>query len=172
MSRNAGGVKAYHVLFLVIVIAAAVWAVSHWRSDERQIRRQLGQLAELLEKPAGESALAGANQVRQIGDLLTTNFEIDIAPYGQVVRDRQELLRTAMGYRSRVETAGLAFRGVEIELGNAGRTATLQAVAVLSGRDAAGPRRDAYRVALDWVEQGGEWKISRIDVVEQVGSGL
>lgn len=157
-------VRGSHLLWGVLAVAVAAWAASRLGGgDEGRIRRQLGRLEDLVAKAEGESDLAGANKVRKIGDLMTPEFEIRIEPYGQVVRDRGELLRVAMAYRSRSRTIDLDFRDQELDVEARTRTAELQAVAVVSGD---GRRRETYRVAVGWSEEGGEWRIRRIDVIE------
>lgn len=156
--------RGSHVAWGLLAAAAVAWAVSHMGpGDERRIRRQLDRLADLVAKSAGESELAGANKVRQIGNLLTPEFEIRIEPYSEVVRDRRELLRVAMAYRARSPAIGLAFRDQDLKVDPRSRTAELAAVAVVSGDDL---RRESYRVAIGWSRDDGEWLIRRIDVVE------
>lgn len=157
-------IRGSHLAWGVLAVAAAVWAVSRMGSDdERAIRRQLGRLEDLVAKAEGESNLEGANKVRRIGDLLTPEFEIHVEPYGQTVRDRRELLRVAMAYRARSSTVALSFRDEDLEVDPRSRTARLDAVALVSGD---GLRHERYRVTMGWSEEGGEWLVHRLAVLE------
>ena len=157
-------IRGSQLLWVVLAAAAVIWAGSRLLGGEaRKIRRQLAELEQLIEKEEGESNLIGANKVRRIGELLAPQFEIDIVPYSQVVRDRQQLLRVAMGYRSRSATIEVDFRQHEIDVDAAARSASHRAVAVLSGRDRG---RESYRIAFQWTEIEGEWLVRRIDVLE------
>lgn len=157
-------VRGSHLAWGVLAVAVVVWAVSRWApDDERAIRRQLGLLEDLIAKAEGENDLAGANKVRRVGDLFTPEFEIRIEPYAQVVRDRGELLRVAMAYRSRSSTVALTFRDEELDVDSAAGTAELAAVAVVSGD---GLRRESYRLRIGWRREEGEWLIRRVAVVE------
>lgn len=156
--------RGSHLLALALGVAIAVWAVTRLGSgDARAIRQKLGELEALIEKDAGEGNLAGAAKARQIGDLLTSQFEIVIVPYSEKISDRRELARVALAYRSRSRTVGLDFRDQELEIDPSGRNARLAAVAALSGDDL---RRESYRVAIDWEKSGGDWLIRRVEVLE------
>lgn len=154
------------LLLALIVVAVAFWAVQHFLSDEARIRRQLGELEDLVGKAEGEGDLIGANKVRKMGDLFTQDFEVSVPSYSVSVRDRGELMRVAMLYRSRTKTATLGFRDVDVAVDKATRTAEMSAVATLSGNDGNGPRRESYRVALSWTQVQGEWLIRRLEVLE------
>ena len=136
------------VLLALIVLAAAFWAVRHYLSDEARIRRQLSELEDLVGKAEGEGDLIGANRVRKMGDLFTQDFEVSVPPYSVSVRDRGELMRVAMLYRSRTNTATLGFRDIDVSIDKVSRIAEVGAVAVLSGNDGTSPRRESYRVAI------------------------
>ncbi len=157
-------IRGSQLLWIVLAAAAVVWAASRFLGGETQrIRRQLAELEQLIEKAEGENNLIGANKVRRIGELMAPQFEIEIVPYSQVVRDRQQLLRVAMGYRSRSPTIEVDFRDQEIEVDTARRSASHRAVAVLSGQ---GRGQESYRVAFQWTQIEGEWRLRRIDVLE------
>lgn len=157
-------VRGSQVAGIALAVAVAAWAFTRFGpGDARVIRQKLGTLEDQIAKDDGESNLAGAAKARQIGELLTPQFEIVIVPYSETVTSRQELLRLAMAYRSRSSRVGLAFRDERLEIDPAARTARLDAVAALSGDD---QRRESYRVAFDWEKSGGDWLIRRIEVLE------
>ncbi len=165
MSEQRSGMLP-KVLLALLVVAAAVWAVRYFLGDEARIRRQLGELEELVGKAEGEGDLIGANKVRKIGELFTQDFEITIPPYSVSVRDRGDLMRVVMLYRSRTKSATLGFRDVETTIDGASRNAEMGAVAILSGHDGTTTRRESYRVALSWSQVEGEWLIRRLEVSE------
>ncbi|NJL29535.1 MAG: hypothetical protein HC897_17430 [Thermoanaerobaculia bacterium] len=97
-------------------MAAAVWAFQWWHGDERRLRSRLGELADLISKDEGENQLTAANQARRLGLLLAEPFEIRLEPFGQVVRDRQQLQQAFFAYRSGFAriAADLAVEDLEI----------------------------------------------------------
>lgn len=163
-------IRASHLLWVVLAVAVAVWAVARLGSDDaRRIRRRLGELERLIEKAEGESNLVGAGKVRRLGELFAPELEVAIEPYSQTVSGRSELARVTMAYRSRSAAIDVAFRAVELDVDAASRTARLDAVAVLSGDDA---RRESYRVSFAWQKLGDEWLIRRVDVLEVLENPL
>ena len=153
-----------HLLWIVLVLAAGAWIWSRLGSaDQRVIRQKLSRLESLIEKDGSENNLVDANKVRQIGDLLTPEFEVDVVPYSQKVTNRQELMRLAMGYRARSQKVGVDFRDEELTIDAASRSARLAAVVVVSGGEM---RRESYRVAMDLEKSGSDWLIRRVEVLE------
>ena len=167
MSPRNGKPRARQIVWIVLAAGILTWAALRLLpSDARRINARLDELASLVEKTAGEGQLVGAGKGRKIGELLTPSFEIVITPYGERVTDRGELLRLSLAYRSGTSTVDADFRDRRLEIGPAGRTATLETVAVLSGRDGEIPRREAYRVTIAWRLDGGQWLIERLEVLE------
>lgn len=158
-----------HLLLIALAGAAAIWAFNRFGpSDARLIRKQLSVLEDLIAKDGKESNLVSVDKARRLGDLLTPEFEVDVAPYSERVTNRQELARLTLAYRSRSRSVWLEFRDEELEIDPAGRTARLDAVAAVSGDDL---RRESYRVAIDWEKSGGDWLIRRVEVLEILEGG-
>lgn len=158
--------RAAPVLYALLALAVAYWLVQGWNSDRRRIGRQLDELRELVEKTGPENDLAAANKARQVGDLLARDFELHLEPYGPVVTDRQRLMQVTLGYRRRAERIGLDFHDREFTVDPRLRVADLTTTATLTGRTAGSAYRELYRLRLGWVEEEGEWRIRRVELLE------
>ncbi|MCP4664540.1 MAG: hypothetical protein GY856_54845 [bacterium] len=157
--------RSSYVLYGVVAIAVAAWALSLLGSDARRIRRRLAEFEELIEKNGQENNLVAANKARLLGGFFTKTFEIDIVPFSQVVTDRQQLMRVAMGYRSRSQRIGVAFREQDLSIDDQRRSADMGLVAELTGRTVSlAPER--YQLRMQWSEEEGEWRIRRLEVIE------
>jgi len=157
--------RSSYVLYGVVAIALAVWALSLLDRDARRIRRRLAEIEELIEKNGQENSLVAANKARLLGGFFTTAFEIDILPYSQVVTDRQQLMRAAMGYRSRSQRIGVSFCEQDLAIDGERRSADMELVAELTGRRVSlAPER--YQLRMQWSEEDGEWRIRRLEVLE------
>lgn len=158
-------VRSSYILYGIVAIALAVWALSFLGGDARRIRHRLDELEELIEKTEQENNLVAANKARLLGGFFTNRFEIEIVPYSQVVTDRQQLMQVAMGYRSRSERIGVAFREEELAIDAERRSADMGVVAELTGRRVSlTPER--YDLLIQWSEEDGEWRIRRLEVLE------
>ncbi len=158
-------IRSSYILYGIIAIALAVWALSFLGGDARRIRSRLAELEALIEKNEQENNLVAANKARLLGGFFTSSFEIDIVPFSQVVTDRQQLMRVAMGYRSRSERIGVVFREQELAIDAERRSADMGLIAELTGRRMSlTPER--YDLRIRWSEEDGEWRIRRLEVLE------
>lgn len=156
-------------LYGILVVAFAVWLYGQFNSDERRLRNRLDDLVELVEKDAPESDLVAANKGRQLGNLLSRDFEINLLPFNRQLRDRAELGRAMVGYRRSAERIAVTFRDVEIELQSAGiKRAQMAAVAAVRGTVDGQRRSASYRFAFGWVEENGVWRIEQAELVEVI----
>lgn len=149
------------LLYAAVAIGAAVWLAFFLLGEERQVRARLGELQQILDKADGESQLVGVNKARRLGEMFTAQFVIDLAPFGLTVDNRQDLMRTAAGYRGRSAEVGVEFREESLTLD--GDRAEHGLVATVTG---ARGGREAYRLHIQWAREEGEWKIARLDVLE------
>ena len=159
------------ILYAVLGIAVGLYVYGLLGGEERQIKRRLGTLQELVEKDGPESDLDAANKARKLGLLFARQFEIRLLPFDQVVTDRQRLMQVMLGYRRGSEKVGVGFREVDIEL-QGGGSATMDLVAVATGWTGNQPSREAYRFHLTWTREDGEWCILEAEMVEVLDSGL
>ncbi|RMH21436.1 MAG: hypothetical protein D6696_05765 [Acidobacteria bacterium] len=153
------------VLYLILAVAAVGWAISRFGGDERRIHRRLDELRALIEKEGEESGFATARRAQRLGELFAGDFELDLAPYGLVVRDRGELARIFARYRAGPEQIRLRFRRPAIDLGAGGRHATVTLVAAVTARWPDRLGREAYRLELRLVDDGA-WRIQHLELLE------
>ena len=163
---SPGGSRLTYVLAALLGAAVVIWLVGPCDDAAARIRRRLAELVALLEKEAGEGNLEMVNRSRRIGDFFTEPFEVEIVPFGHTIRDRQQLMRTVAGFRSRARTISISIREESLEVDEPTRTAVMVLVAVVSGQTDTGPSTEAYRVKLQWSEVGGKWMLRRAGVLE------
>ena len=144
----------------------ALWIGNQWSSDRRRIERQLGKLQDLIEKTGKESALVAANKAREVGLLLTREFELHLEPYAGVVTDRARLSQVVLGYRNSAASIGLEFRDRDLGLDPDLGIGDMTTVAVVTGSLGGDRYRERYRLRLRWIEEEGEWLIQRVDLLE------
>jgi hypothetical protein len=75
-------------------------------------------------------------------------------------------MQVTLGYRRRAERIGLDFHDRELTVDPRLRVADLTTTATLTGRTAGSAYRERYRLRLGWVEEEGEWRIRRIELLE------
>lgn len=158
--------RSIQLLYAVLIVAVAFWIWSQWSSDRRRIQRQLGRLQDLIEKTGDENSLTAANKARQVGNLMTREFEIGLEPYAGVVTDRARLSQVVLGYRDASSRIGLDFRDQELGLDETHGFADMTLVATVTGAIDGNSYRERYRLRLRWIEEEGEWLIQRVDLLE------
>jgi len=159
--------KPVTLVFVVLAAGALYGFYGWWTSDERQLRRQLGELEASIEKSGEESNLAAVDRARRLTGLLAERFTVVLEPYAGSVSDRGELQRLFFAYRSGYDTISADFDAEEIEIDPVARIANMKVEAVLLGqRKGGGPGREGYRLVLRWVENGGDWQLERVELAE------
>lgn len=155
--------RLYPLLYAGLAIAAVVWLVGRIGSPQGKIHRQLEQLAEVLAKDGPESAVEQAAKGHRLSGFFATGFTLDLGPYGQVDRVG-EVARMAAGYRNRHDRIAVSFSDLETSI--TGQVATtLAMVRVASGALGSGGR-ESYRLRLQWRQEGGDWRIVRLELLE------
>ncbi len=155
-----------HLLYALLAAAVIWWAVGFFSGEERRIRKELSRLETLLTKGEGEGNVAAANRARQLGDLFAESFEIELGSRGGTLTERGALARVALRYRREYETIEANLRPEDLEIGPTGRLAEMEVTAHLFGRRRASPSRESYRLALRYVLEDGDWRISRAQLLE------
>lgn len=150
---------------LALGVGLWLWQSGVLGSDERDIRRQLGQLHKLLEKEAGEDAGIAERKSLRVGKLYTREFEFHLkdSRSHQVLTDRDGLAKEYLGYYRGADAIDVAFRGEELTVDEPRRTAEmkLEAVVTSSWQGNAHKGRDLWNLELSWQEEGGEWLMRR-----------
>lgn len=158
--------KLHHLIYAGILIALGVIFLGRG-GPEKAIARHVKSLAAQIEKTGDESGLALAERSRALGEAFTDPFTIDLAPYGLEIADRGTLARHFAAYRLGTETIEARFADIDVDIAANERSATVLAVAVLTAKwQDARPGRERYRLQLDYVLIGGDWKIERLILLE------
>ncbi|MEM1202133.1 MAG: nuclear transport factor 2 family protein [Acidobacteriota bacterium] len=166
--------RVTHLLYALLAISILVWLVhSLGGGDEAKIEAQLERLGELVSKEEGEGGLQAAERAREVGDLLARSFEIRLDPVGQTVTDRKDLVRPFVGLRQRVQSLDVAFSNSDLEVdGDAGRARMAVQATVSGSRGGGGPTRERFQLEIDWLREGGDWRMETVRVTEREGGGL
>jgi hypothetical protein len=160
-------------LTAAIAAAVAAWlAIAWWGSDERQIRRQLRRIQELVAKDPGESDLAGIGKARALSELFAEGFEVRATPVGFSTRDRRDLIGGIHRYRTLASSIRMEVAREELVIDEASRRATMHFVAIFASDRRGGLGRESYLFQLNWVEVEGEWKVDYADLLEVVEGSM
>lgn len=164
------------LLYGAVALGFVVWLVQSgvFDSDERDVRRQLGQLRELLEKEGGEEAGTAERKARRIGALYTREFEFHLKDSSshRVLTDRDELEKEYLGYYRGADAIKVVFRDQELAVDESRRTAEMKLEAIVTSSWEGGDHkgRDLWNLELAWVEEDGEWRMHRC-LIESLDSG-
>ncbi|HEV8240844.1 MAG TPA: hypothetical protein VGS57_15875 [Thermoanaerobaculia bacterium] len=155
--------------------AVAVWlGWSWWHSTERRIYRRLDALVSRLEKDGDESALAGAATAHGVLDFFAPGFIVRARPYEAELRDPQELMGAVMRFRGAARHVDVEISDRHLTLGPGERSGELVFLAAVTLDRGGGPARESWRVRSLWIEDGGEWRIAELELLQRVegGAGL
>ena len=168
MNSRARGIAAASAL---LAAAAGLW--TWWNGAERRLARRLDALVARLEKDGDENALVAAATARGVLDFFAPGFLVRARPYEGSLAGPQELMAGVMRLREAAPRLAVTLSDRDVEIGAGGRTGTIVFVAtVVLDRPGAGPGRESWRVRSLWVEEGGEWRISELELVERLDAGF
>jgi len=162
------------LLRVVLVVAAVVglWLLWGWyRSPQRRIYRRLDALAGHLEKHGDEGSLAMAATAQGITDFFAPGFLVRARPYEGELRDPQELAGAVLRLRSGARRVDVDISDRDLKLAPGDRTGELIYRAAVTLDRGNGPAREAWRVRSLWIEDGGEWRISELELLERLEGG-
>lgn len=161
------------LLYGLLGLAVVVYLLLGRGGDRERIEKRLGEVGALVEKSEPESDLEALGRARGVGERFTEDFEVRLVPFGEVIRDRGELLRSLFGIRDRANTIGIDFRDkrVEVTPGPERKAAEVQCIVVVTSDSELGRSRDRYRFHFYWIEEGGEWWLQRVDLMEILEGG-
>jgi SnoaL-like protein len=147
------------ILGIVAIVVAAVGF--GWRavfpSDERQIRRQLTQVAEAVnEQRQGLSAIA---QAADVASAFADDVVIDLGE-GAPIRGRETLMAIVARLQPRTSRYEVRIRDMNVQV-DAGESASVDLSATTSGDNG----MDAREFQLQMVKREGKWLIARVKPV-------
>jgi len=164
--------RAIRLAVLAAVVAAAWLGWSWWRSPERRIHRRLDALMNELEKHGDESALASAATARGVLDFFAPGFIVRARPYVSELRDPQQLAGAVMRFRGVARSVSIDVSDRKLTLGPGNRSGELTFLAAVALDRGAGNARESWRVRSLWIDDGGEWRLSELELLERVeGNG-
>jgi len=151
---------------LAALLVGGWLVVRWWVSPERQIDRNIKRIQKLVSKAPGESNLVALAKARGISEMFADSFEFRAEGFDFYTRDRQRLAAGVHRYRSLSQAIAMHVRDRELTVDTEHRRATcyLRVDFVTKARDITG--REAYRFQIDWVEQGDDWKIDYVELLE------
>lgn len=166
MSR--GPSRLPYLLYGLLGIAVGVYFLSTREGDEKKIERRLDAIGALIEKSGPEPDLDALGRARDVAEFFLDPFEIRLIPFGETLHDRPSLLRSLLGVRDRADTIGVDFRDKQIEVlpPPGPKRAEVRCIVAVTSNSELGRTRDRYRFHFFWIEEGGEWWLQRVDLVE------
>jgi hypothetical protein len=154
----------------LVVLAVAGWW--WWRQPERRVLRQLDELMARLEKDGEEGQLDAGATARGVGALFAPGFYVRATPYEAELSDPQELMGAVLRFRGSAQRIAIDTTEREAHLQASPPTAVLTFVAAVTMDQGRGPASERWRVRTLWIEDGGEWRIAELELVERLEGGL
>ena len=143
-----------------------------WNQDTRRINRRLAALVKLANKMPVEMQLRGVAKARSIATFFAEPFELIAEPENFASSNRQDLIRSVVAYRSRAGSLAVEVVRKELFVDSGNATATHYALVrfVVDFGDLVGS--DSYPVQIEWVEESGEWKIRKLEILREESDAL
>lgn len=150
-------------LWSLLIAGVVVYFATRGGGPEAEIRDRLAEVEELLEKSSGEASLASVDRANRLAGHLSEEFTVAIEPYGQSLSNRQQLIRSFVGFRHAYDSiaVGLELQNVQVT-GNRAETSVRATFFGTGG--GGGPSREAWDVKILWRDEGG-WKMEDVRVV-------
>ncbi|MDA8017947.1 MAG: hypothetical protein MPN21_10910 [Thermoanaerobaculia bacterium] len=155
-------------LWLLLGAAAIVYLFFRGGGPEEEIRKQVAEVEELLEKPSGEASLAAVDRANRLGNHFTEEFSVVIEPYGQSFGTRRDLIRGFVAFRRAFDSIEVGLRIQEIQVSGSQAETSIRATFFGTG-GGGGPSRQAWDAVISWQNAGG-WKIETVQVTGQAES--
>jgi sugar phosphate isomerase/epimerase len=156
--------RALKALLFLALLAGGWLALDWYRSDERQIRRQLGKLQRLAARSPAESDLAALAQAAEIAAFFVDPFRVVVEGEGIATSDRRELIAAIHRYRMRSPTLVVQIGEEQVFVDQAGAGANVFLVARFLADLGDLARDRPYRVRLHWSRHDSRWRVDAADV--------
>lgn len=149
------------IVLIALMVAGLVYR--YWPSDEREIRRHLSNLAEVLSTPGAETEVAQLTRIAALGEYFAPDVRIRIGPEQIVSRAALIALVSRMG----APAGGIAVELVDVTvtLADDHRSADVRLTAKVATTN---PRTgestvDAREAALTMSDAEGDWVITNVE---------
>lgn len=161
MSRKGSSGSAIVVLVFAAFLAGVTYR--YWRSDEREIRRHLSNLGEVLSPSAPENEAARFTRFAAIREYLSPAIQVRFDD--QVIASRDELLERLWGWVAPSGGVAVEFVDIAVSLSPDATAAGVDLVAKLSTSGAPSPasRLQTRRVQMTLVKLRRDWVISSVE---------
>lgn len=154
------------VVALAVLVAGWV-AFDAWNEDERRIGRRLAELQELAARSPLETQLQGAANAKKIADLFAGDFELKAESHSFATSHRQDLIRAIISHRARTDALAVAISREDLFVDPGGRSATHYAYVEFLNELADLRSTESYPVKIEWVEEGGDWMIRKLELLPE-----
>jgi hypothetical protein len=157
--------KAFVLVALVVGVATVV-AVRYWPGDERDIRKQIGQLETLGSKEADEKPIESLVRARKLAALFhdPCTLQVESADFqGEYGRQQiQERIAMARGFytEAKVSVHDLVLERAE------NNTARIRCTLRVKGRGKSQPIADVQELAAGLRKKEGDWLFTTVTLVE------
>lgn len=165
MSRRSAALLALLLLF----VGGLGYVLFFWKTDARQIRDRLSELAEKTSFSEGiNPAIYAANIRSALRESCTKDATFDIQELGGTSLSMQEVESSAAMFPARYQSARIDLAGLRVDV--KGKTATAEGQALLSATQHGGaapspaPRVERRYVRFDLAKTADGWKISHLSV--------
>ena len=160
--------KVIFILILLIVFVLVVFLVTRGNRDERQIRKNLGTLASLVEKGEKESIIQSGVQAKKIASFFLEDCRVEVGAPVPNIKGEQDLIAATTHIRQMVGNISVSFSDISItvEENRTRARSTLTAAATVSSSLVEKGEVLPRELEMNWEKVGREWKIKEIGAVE------
>ncbi len=147
---------------VALAAAVAVGVLARRDRDEARLRRELRNLAALVEKRGPESALAAARRARDVAALFAREARIDLPEAPFAPGDRSDLAAAVFHARASVDRLSIRIHDIAVRLEPDRNRAHMEFSATATAASAHGSDRAHRAFELDWVREPDGWRIAAV----------
>ncbi len=161
-------VKLKYLIIALLVLGIGIFAgLNIFQSEEKRVKKQFHLLAESVSKPPGETPIAMAQKLKNVGPLFSENCGLDIPSYSLTGRySREEIAGYAAKGRSYFSELSLRFYDLVVTFPEA-ETAKATLTARVTGKSNMGEQvNEAHELESVLKKTEKKWLFSQFSVVE------
>ncbi|PXA05075.1 hypothetical protein DDZ13_03675 [Coraliomargarita sinensis] len=154
------------IIAVLVLITAGVFVRGCFTGPEGQIRKQLGELEELVSYEEGEGDFSALGKVKSLGGLFTEDVDIRLQGFAgaRTVKGRKQVQQAAMAARSQAKSLQASLHDITVQVADDQLSATAEATgrARVSGESSSVVQD--FRFTFEKTEEG--WLIAKVATVE------
>jgi hypothetical protein len=152
---------AVAIALLAVMLAGIVYR--YWPSDEREIRRHLSNLAEVLSAPANESEVAHLTRMAALREYFAPDVQIQVA--GQQMLSREALVALVGRWGPPPGGVVVEFVDVTVTLADDHKSADVSLTAKMASTNAQSGESnlDTRAAAVKMSDADGDWVITSVE---------